>query len=72
MAGLVPAIHVSPQLPKAWMPGSSPGMTEEGGARGNYGLGSGVCHDDGVTTADYIPSADSVSEISAGDFTSTA
>jgi hypothetical protein len=29
MAGLVPAIHVfAPEERKAWMPGSSPGMTE--------------------------------------------
>src|SRR6516225_502839 len=27
--GFVPAIHVVPQAPKTWMPGTSPGMTEE-------------------------------------------
>ncbi len=27
MAGFIPAIHVLAQAKKAWMPGSSPGMT---------------------------------------------
>jgi hypothetical protein len=27
MAGLVPAIHVFRAAPKAWMPGTRPGMT---------------------------------------------
>jgi hypothetical protein len=35
MAGLVPAIHVSPRVPRTWMPGTSPGMTEERGACNN-------------------------------------
>jgi hypothetical protein len=29
MAGLVPAIHVSLAVRKAWMPGTRPGMTKE-------------------------------------------
>jgi hypothetical protein len=29
MAGLVPAIHVLLFSPKAWMPGTRPGMTSE-------------------------------------------
>jgi hypothetical protein len=29
MAGLVPAIHAFPSPSKAWMPGTSPGMTKD-------------------------------------------
>jgi len=32
MAGLDPAIHVFVKTRKAWMPGSSPGMTKESNA----------------------------------------
>jgi len=36
MAGLGPAIHVFVNpLRKTWMPGTSPGMTEENSARSN-------------------------------------
>jgi len=40
MAGLVPAIHVLLRTrSKTWMPGTSPGMTEERDSRDNRSLG---------------------------------
>jgi hypothetical protein len=62
MAGLVPAIHVSPRAPKTWMPGpsprrsgcgraggTSPGMTEERALRHNFTLGLWVAYCDSFT-----------------------
>jgi hypothetical protein len=36
MAGLVPAIHAFLDLSKTWMPGTRPGMTEEGLAQADW------------------------------------